>query len=91
MVRFCVSYPAMTHLFRRVYSRLGPGVGSFNVSIDGSPPQNLSGTNPVDLYQRILWSNTSLGPGRHTVTLTNVDDIVFGLDFFRSVINEARR
>ena len=81
----------MTDLFCRVYGRLGPGFGAFNVSIDGSPPQKFNGSNPVELYQRMLWSNTSLGSGRHTVTLTNVDNMVFSLDFIRSVINEARR
>ena len=78
---------------RRYYSQLGPNVGFFNVSINGSPPQQFSGLSDVNLYQQVLWSNTSLGPGRHTVTLTSTSDSggSFGLDFFRSVISEVSR
>ena len=41
------------------------------------------------MSQRLLWSNTSLGPGRHNLTLTHDDTAftVLSLDFFRSVIN----
>ncbi len=84
----------MTNLFRRYYGAVGPGYGFFNVSIDGSTPQRLTAGNNTDLYQRLIWSNTSLSPGRHNLTLTH-DDTRSGfrlsLDFFRSVINNVRR
>jgi len=92
MVRLRISYHTMTNLFRRCYGVLDPLSGFFNVSVDGSVPQRLSAKNSVGLYQSMLWSNTSLGPGRHTVTITNVDESLqqFQLDFFRSVTDDVR-
>jgi len=84
----------MTDLLCRYYGRLGPNVGFFTVSIDGSRPQRfLNGTNSVELDQRMLWSNTSLGPGSHTITLTqdDVTDQALFLDFFRSVVSQVQR
>jgi len=89
MVRFLISYHTVTNLFHRCYGIFNPFAGFFNISVDGSVPERLSANNSVTLYQSMLWSNTSLGPGRHTVTLTNVGPL-FSLDFFRSVTNEVR-
>ena len=79
----------MTNQFRRYYSDVGPGLGFFNVSIDGSIPQRFTANNNLRLSQRLLWSNTSLGPGRHKLTLMHDDNNLnsLGLDFFRSVTN----
>lgn len=76
----------------RYYGSLGlsPSSASFIVSIDGSTPQRLDGQiSNTEIDQQIIWSNTSLGPGRHTLTLTH-DDVAgrsLSLDFFRSVIS----
>ena len=74
----------------RFYGTLGwtPSSASFIVSIDGSTSQRLNGkisTREID--QQMIWSNTSLGPGRHTLTLTHndVNGKALTLDFFRSV------
>ena len=85
MVRLRISYDAMTNLFRRCYGVIGPGLPFFTVSIDGSTPQRFSGNNSVRLSQKVLWSNTTLSPGRHTVTLTHDDNTGYQiyLDFFR--------
>ena len=76
---------AMTNLFRRCYGLINPVSASFTVSINGSTPQRFSGNNSVPLFQKVLWSNTTLGPGRHTVTLTRDDTTTnpIYLDFFR--------
>ena len=84
----------MANLFLRYYGALGPNHGFFNVSIDGSTPQRFSAENDGYLYQRLLWSNVSLSPGRHNLTITHDDPdtlTVLSLDFFRSVINNVRR
>jgi hypothetical protein len=83
----------MTNLFRRYYGVIGPAYGFFKVSIDGSTPQRLRVEREQYLYQQLIWSNTSLSPGRHNLTLMHDDTntTVFGLDFFRSVINNMRR
>ena len=67
----------MANLFRRYYNDIDPDLGFFKVSIDGSTPQ------------RLIWSDTSHGPGRHKLTLMHDDtnQTSLGLDFFRSVIN----
>jgi len=92
MVRFHISYHTVTNLFRRCYGILSPLSGFFNVSVDGSVPQQFSANNGVTLYQSVLWANTSLSPGSHTVTLTNVGGNfdVLQLDFFRSVTDGVR-
>ena len=85
----CVSHAIRTtNLSHRYYGPLCYLCPSFNVSIDGSTPQRLSAHSSgrlVTLSQRMIWSNQSLDPGRHTVTLTHDD--IFGLalylDFFR--------
>ena len=81
----------MTNLFCRYYSSVGPNLGFFMVSIDNSTPQRLTAKNDPFMTQQLLWSNTSLGPGKHTVTLTHDDGTgtYFGLDFFRSVTNNC--
>ena len=85
----------MTNLFCRYYSSVGPRYGFFKVSIDDSAPQRLTAYRDVFMSQQLIWSNTSLGPGKHNLTLTHDGDIgVFcelDLDFFRSVINNVRR
>jgi len=83
MVRLRISYDAMTNLLRRCYGMITPrNAYFFTVSIDGSTPQQFSGENNVLLVQKLLWSNTTLGPGRHTLNLTLVDKEIY-LDFFR--------
>jgi len=89
MVRLRISYHTVTNLFRRCYGVFDRASGLFNVSVDGSAPQVLSANSNVVLYQRVLWSNTSLGPGRHTVTLTNIDGKYLQVDFFRSVTDKG--
>ena len=88
------SYHTMANLFRRYYGESGPTHGFFNVSIDGSTPQRLNPASNWDLSQRLLWSNVSLGPGRHNLTITHDDSRSrrhVTLDFFRSAINNVRR
>ena len=82
----------MTNIFRRYYGSVGATYGAFTVSINGSTPERLNASNRLYLDQRMLWSNTSLGIGRHTVTLTHDDNNTasLSLDFFRSV-NRVRR
>ena len=76
----------------RFYSSLGlsPSSASFIVSIDDSTPQRLNGLiSNGEVDQQMIWSNTSLGPGRHTLKLTHddVDGTTLSLDFFRLVIS----
>src|SRR5258706_897332 len=58
----------------RYYGRICFVCGPFKVSIDGSIPQRLN-TNAERAYeplnQWMVWSNTSLDPGRHTVNITS--------------------
>ena len=84
-------YHTMTNLFCRYYSAVGPDLGFFKVSIDNSTPQRLTANRSRSMTQQLLWLNTSLSPGKHTVTLTHDDDTgtYVGLDFFRSVINNC--
>ena len=80
----------MINLFPRYYSFVGLNAGFFKVSIDNSTPQRLTAKRNSSMTQQLLWSNTSLGPGKHIVTLTNDDPAgLLGLDFFRSVINDC--
>ena len=92
MVRLHISYNTITELSRRYYSRNGPDLAAFTVSIDGSTPQRVNATSKLGVNQSMLWSNSSLGIGRHNITFTH-DDIngkYFGLDFLRLVTNEVR-
>ena len=85
MVRLCISHHTMINSSHRVYGHICLICGSFKVSMDGSTPQRFNASNNVILYQRMIWSNTSLGPGRHTLNIT-YDDIAgtgLYLDFFR--------
>ena len=86
MVRLCISCHTMTHPSHRLYGRLCVACALFNVSIDGSEPQGSTTSYGSSLNQQMIWSNTNLGPGRHTVTLTYDDDRSFAgfyFDFFR--------
>ena len=83
-----------TNLFLRYYSDLDTPHGFYTVSIDGSDPEQLNGKNDGgQLTQRMLWSKTNLTPGRHTFTLRQYDlsGTYMTLDFFRSVISEAKK
>ena len=93
MVQLYILYNAITDLLRRYYARSGPDSAVFTVSIDGSTPKRVNVTNKSGVNQRLLWSNTSLGPGSHTVTLTHDDanGTWFALDFFRLVTSEMRQ
>jgi len=82
MVRLRISYDAMTNLLHRCYGVMSPISAFFTVSIDDSTPQLVSGENSVELVQQLLWSNTNLGAGRHTLTLTTTNKPIY-LDFFR--------
>ena len=82
MVRLCILYNAMTNLLHRCYGTIGPLWGEGTVSIDGLTPQLFSGNNSVILVQKLLWSNTALDAGRHTLTLTAGGKPI-SLDFFR--------
>jgi len=93
MVRLPISYHALTNLFRRYYGTVGLTGGSFNLSIDGSTPQRLNTKDNLFLTQQLIWSNTSLSPGRHTITLTRDDTNPahgLNLDFFRLVTNHVK-
>ena len=88
MVRLCISCHTMTNPSHRYYGQICTSCGPFNISIDGSIPQRLSGHASTDyhLVQRMIWSNTSLDPGRHTFTLTHDsedDESGISFDFFR--------
>jgi len=76
-------YDVLTNFLCRYYGSLTPLGGLFTVSIDGSTPQRLSNQESVYLEQRMLWSNTSLGPGSHTLTLKPDQNKELCLDFFR--------
>ena len=87
MVRLRISCHTMTNLSHRYYGRLCDWCAS---SIDNSTPQRLDAKisgRLGSLNERMIWSNTSLDPGRHTVTLTHDDPASplrnFYLDFFR--------
>jgi len=95
MVRLPISCYALTNPFRRYYGSIGTSGGSFNVSIDDSIPQRLNTTGDLTLDQQLIWSNTGLGPGRHTITITLTRDDTnlfneLNLDFFRSVVNHTK-
>ena len=85
----CVSHTIQTtNLSHRHYGSLCHYCGSFEVSIDGTTPQRVSASSlrpSLRLEQRMIWSNTSLDPGRHTVTLTHDGNYgsFLSLDFFR--------
>ncbi len=89
MVRLGISCHTMTNPPNRYYGHFCRACGSFNISIDGLTPERLNASRSsilYDLVQRMIWSNTSLDPGRHTLTLThdgdNINSVVL-LDFFR--------
>ena len=93
MVRLYILYRVLNNLFRRYYGSVGPSYGFFNLSIDGSTPQRWNAQSNVYLDQHLIWSNESLGSGRHTLTITHDDtsaDKLISLDFFRSVVNNVR-
>ena len=85
MVRVRLSCHTVANQSHRVYGRFCSYCESFKVSIDGSTTQRLNSTSSASLNQRMIRSNTSLDPGRHTVTLTYDDSPTFLLfvDFFR--------
>ena len=89
MVRLSILYHMIANVLRRYYGSVGPSYGAFTVTIDGSTPERLNASASLSVDQRMLWSNTSLGTGRHTVTLTHDDSYTasLSLDFFRSVIS----
>lgn len=92
MVRRHISHSTITELPRRYYSRNGPDLAVFTVSIDGSAPQRVNATSRLGVNQSMLWSNKSLGVGKHNVTFTHDDENgkYFGLDFFRLVTSDVR-
>jgi len=91
MVRMCISCHTMTNPSHRYYGHFCSTCLSFNVSIDNSTPQQLHAASPTELKQQMIWSITSLDPGRHTVNITldrfDHDSKLYGsdlyLDFFR--------
>ena len=89
----CVSYTwnVRANLFLRYYSDIDIDHGLYTISIDGSNPEQLNGTNRGLRTQLMLWSKTDLPPGRHTFTLKqhDIDGKRTALDFFRSVISET--
>jgi hypothetical protein len=88
-----IPYHVLNNLFRRYYGHVGAPPCFFTISINGSTPERSNGrNNKEDLAQQMLWSKTDLGPGRHIVTLAqdDVNGTALHVDFFRSVINEAR-
>ena len=93
MVRVYTLYNIITEPLRRYYARNGPDLAVFTVSIDGSTPKRVNATSKFGVNQRLLWSNTDLGAGRHTVALTHDDanGAFFAVDFFRLVTSEGRQ
>ena len=77
----------MIELEYRYYSDVGPPHGSLTASIDGSPPERVSGKTPapMGLARQRIWSQQGLPPGRHTLTLTNTGELgqYLTVDFFR--------
>ena len=93
MVRLHTLYSVLNNLSRRYYGSVGPTYGFCSLSIDGSTPQRLNAKSSGYLDQHLIWSNVSLGSGRHTLTITHDDtraDKLISLDFFRSVVNDVR-
>jgi hypothetical protein len=75
-------------VFHRYYSDQDVSHGFYTVSIDNSPPQRLSGQHPVGhVTRQMLWSQTGLSAGQHTLTLTHddADGKLVTLDYFRCV------
>jgi hypothetical protein len=75
-------------VFHRYYSDQDVSHGFYTVSIDNSPPQRLSGLNPVGhVTRQMLWSKTGLSAGQHNFTLTHDDTEgkLVTLDYFRCV------
>src|SRR5258706_2581263 len=85
MGRLAISYHAFANQFRRYYGSVGPIYSVFNLSIDASKPQRLNAKSNLYLDQHLIGSNNSLGPGRHTITLTH-DAPIPAWNFFQSVI-----
>src|SRR5258706_5465564 len=85
MGRLTISCHAFANQFRRYYGSVGPIYSFFNLSIDGSKPQRLNAKSNLYLDQHLIGSYNSLGPGRHTITLTH-DARIPAWNFFQSVI-----
>lgn len=50
---------------------MGPIHCQYNVTIDYNPPVQQDAFAPTQMFQQLLFANTTLPMGLHTVTLTN--------------------
>ena len=78
----------MTGFAYRYYSDVGSSHAALTASIDGSPPERATGytsNKPSGLTRQLIWSNTSLTPGTHTLTLAHAGEQGQDLtvDYFR--------
>lgn len=66
----------------QIYGAKRDNHGQYQVRIDGTdnPPQN--GFASPSQFQAVLFSTSSLQPGLHTVTLTNLEDKFVDIDYF---------
>jgi hypothetical protein len=93
MVGLSRSSHKISNLFDRYYGSLGLSASSasFTVTIDGSKPQRIDGKLANgEMDQQMIWSNTSLGPGNHNLTITHEDvrGTTLSLDFLRLVLDQ---
>jgi hypothetical protein len=81
-------YPLSITISLRYYSDVDTTHGVAEISVDGRPPDKVSGFSAVgQLSRQLLWSMTDLAPGAHTLTLTHADEAgrLVTLDFFRCI------
>jgi len=54
-----------------LYGVVGPCSGAFTVQIDNGPPRTLNATRQRFSPRMVLYQDSGLGPGQHTLRVTN--------------------
>ncbi|EIW74813.1 hypothetical protein CONPUDRAFT_169763 [Coniophora puteana RWD-64-598 SS2] len=66
-----------------VYGSKRVNHGTFTVEIDGTGATTVNGYSPMSQWQQLLYSNSGLSQGQHTIVITNTGNVSTGswLDF----------
>lgn len=54
-----------------LYGAVGPSSGAFAVQIDNGPPRTLNATRQRFSPRMVLYQDSGLGPGQHTLRVAN--------------------